>query len=319
MTDSTPHSDAPKAGDDTEVQDVAAKELSQSLSLRSLQTPGAIPGYQIEQCLGEGSFGSVWLARESRTGKKVAIKFYARGRGVDWSLLSREVEKLAVLYTARNIVRLLDVAWDHDPPYFVMEYLEKGSLAQLLERGPLPVDEAVRIAKSMGQALVHAHGSGVLHCDLKPANVLFDAGGEARLCDFGQSRLSSERTPALGTLFYMAPEQAVLDGVPDARWDVYALGALLYQMLTGHAPGRQDGTERVLRQAGTMYHRSLSGAAAGSVISVRAPSGGESSPSVGVGPPAKERPVRKLDMIALMFCCMLSSTTSRDSIVFQEN
>jgi len=255
VTDSTPYSDATKTGDDTEVQDVVAKELSQSLSLRSLQTPGVIPGYQIEQCLGEGSFGSVWLARESRTGKKVAIKFYARGRGVDWSLLSREVEKLAVLYTARNIVRLLDVAWDHDPPYFVMEYLEKGSLAQLLERGPLPVDEAVRIAKSMAQALVHAHGSGVLHCDLKPANVLFDAGGEARLCDFGQSRLSSERTPALGTLFYMAPEQAVLDGVPDARWDVYALGALLYQMLTGHAPGRQDGTERVLRQAGTTEER----------------------------------------------------------------
>ena len=251
MTDSTRTSDATKTGDDTEVQDVAAKELSQSLSLRSLQTPGAIPGYQIEQCLGEGAFGSVWLARETRTGKKVAIKFYARGRGVDWSLLSREVEKLAVLYTARNIVRLIDVAWDHDPPYFVMEYLENGSLAQLLERGPVPIDEAVKIARAMAQALVHAHGSGVLHCDLKPANVLFDGGGEARLCDFGQSRLSSERTPALGTLFYMAPEQAVLDGVPDARWDVYALGALLYQMLTGQAPGRQEGTERVLRQAGT--------------------------------------------------------------------
>lgn len=255
MTDSTRTSDSHKAGDDTEVQDASAKELSQALSLRSLQTPGAIPGYQIEQCLGEGSFGSVWLARELRTGKKVAIKLYARGRGVDWSLLSREVEKLAVLYTARNIVRLIDVAWDHDPPYFVMEYLENGSLAQRLERGPVPVDEAVRIAKSMAQALVHAHGSGVLHCDLKPANVLFDGGGEARLCDFGQSRLSSERTPALGTLFYMAPEQAVLDGIPDARWDVYALGALLYQMLTGQAPGRQAGTERVLRQAGTTEDR----------------------------------------------------------------
>lgn len=255
MTDSLRSRDSTSTGEDTEVQDVAAKELSQSLSLRSLQTPGAIPGYQIEQCLGEGSFGSVWLARESRTGKKVAIKFYARGRGVDWSLLSREVEKLAVLYTARNIVRLLDVAWDHDPPYFVMEYLDNGSLAQRLERGPIPVPEAVKIARSMAQALIHAHGSGVLHCDLKPANVLFDGAGEARLCDFGQSRLSSERTPALGTLFYMAPEQATLDGVPDARWDVYALGALLYQMLTGQAPGRQDGTERVLRQAGTTEER----------------------------------------------------------------
>lgn len=239
----------------TEVQDSAAREVSQALSLRSLQTPGAVPGYQVEQCLGEGSFGSVWLARELRTGKKVAIKFYARGRGVDWSLLSREVEKLAVLYTSRNIVRLLDVAWDHDPPYFVMEYLENGSLAQKLERGRLPVEDAVRIARAMTQALIHAHGSGVLHCDLKPANVLFDAGGDARLCDFGQSRLSSERTPALGTLFYMAPEQAVLDGVPDARWDVYALGALLYQMLTGSAPGRIAGVESQLQKAGTTEDR----------------------------------------------------------------
>ncbi len=248
-------SDVPTAGEGTEVQDATAREASQELSLRALQTPGAIPGYQVEQCLGEGSFGSVWLARELRTGKKVAIKFYARGRGVDWSLLSREVEKLAVLYTSRNIVRLIDVAWDHDPPYFVMEYLEHGSLAQKLEYGRLPVEDAVRIARAMAQALVHAHGSGVLHCDLKPANVLFDAGGEARLCDFGQSRLSSERTPALGTLFYMAPEQAVLNGIPDARWDVYALGALLYQMLTGSAPGREVDTEPALQRASTTENR----------------------------------------------------------------
>ena len=100
MTDSVKSNELPKSGEDTEVQDATSREVSQGLSLRSLQTPGAIPGYQIEQCLGEGSFGSVWLARELRTGKKVAIKFYARGRGVDWSLLSREVEKLAVLYTS---------------------------------------------------------------------------------------------------------------------------------------------------------------------------------------------------------------------------
>ena len=255
VIESPNHGKVVPPGEDTEVQDSAAREVSQGLSLRSLQSPGAIPGYQIEQCLGEGSFGSVWLARELRTGKKVAIKFYARGRGVDWSLLSREVEKLAVLYTSRNIVRLIDVAWDHDPPYFVMEYLENGSLAQKLERGRLPVDDAVRITRAMAQALVHAHGSGVLHCDLKPANVLFDAGGDARLCDFGQSRLSSERTPALGTLFYMAPEQAVLDGIPDARWDVYALGALLYQMLTGSAPGRITGYEGQLQKAGTTEDR----------------------------------------------------------------
>src|SRR5690606_29741623 len=127
--------------------------------------------------------------------------------GLDWALLSREVEKLAVLYTSRNIVRLLDVGWDHDPPYFVREYLERGSLASRLEDGPLPVEEAVQITKAVARALVQAHGSGILHCDVKPANVLLDASHEPRLADFGQSRLSDDQSPALGTLFYMAPEQ----------------------------------------------------------------------------------------------------------------
>ena len=94
----------------------------------------------------------------------------------------------------------------------------------------------------MATGLVHAHGKGVLHCDLKPANVLLDQDGKPRLADFGQSRLSTEQAPALGTMFYMAPEQADLDAVPDARWDVYALGALLYCMLTGGPPHRTGKT-----------------------------------------------------------------------------
>src|SRR5690606_8090935 len=107
-------------------------------------------------------------ARETKTGKQVAIKFYNNRRGLDWSLLTREVEKLAVLYTSRDIVGLLDVGWDHDPPYFVMEFLEHGSLQARLERGPVPVETAVHIATAVSRALVHAHGSGILHCDLKP-------------------------------------------------------------------------------------------------------------------------------------------------------
>lgn len=215
----------------------------------------AAPGYEMLASLGEGSFGTVWLARELKTGKQVAIKFYTHRRGLDWSLLTREVEKLAVLYTSRNIVGLLDVGWDHDPPYFVMEYLEHGSLASKLERGPLPIDTAVEIAKSVARALVHAHGSGILHCDLKPANVLLDAGDEPRLADFGQSRMTTEQSPALGTLFYMAPEQADLNAVPDARWDVYALGALLYQMLTGNPPYRTEQNEALIREAGSLEDR----------------------------------------------------------------
>ncbi len=225
------------------------------MSLADDQPPSLVPGYHIQRKIGEGRFGSVWLAREQNTGKQVAIKFYAHRRGVDWSLLGREVEKLAVLYTSRNIVGLLNVGWDHDPPYYVMEYLDNGSLADRLSQGPLPVRDAVRIATRIAQALVHAHGSGILHCDLKPANVLLDQDWEPRLCDFGQSRLADERSPALGTLFYMAPEQADLKAVPDARWDVYGLGALLYHMVTGQPPYRTPEAEERLRKATSLDHQ----------------------------------------------------------------
>lgn len=230
-------------------------ERARALSVSRQKPPAQVPGYEILQCLGEGAYGSVWLAREHNTGKNVAIKFYTHRRGLDWSLLNREVEKLAVLYTARNIVGLLEVGWDSDPPYYVMEYLENGSLDAFLADGPLPVHEAVRIAQSMLQALVHAHGSGILHCDLKPANVLLDAEFEPRLCDFGQSRLSYEQNPALGTLFYMAPEQADLKAVPDARWDVYSLGALFYHLLCGVPPYRSPENEHLIQSAGTLEER----------------------------------------------------------------
>lgn len=239
---------------DTERQDVAAQAQSLALSRRRVPTI-SVPGLTILRCLGEGAYGSVWQAREKNTGKLVAVKVYSHRGGLDWSLLSREVEKLAILYTSRNVVGLLEVGWDSDPPYYVMEYLERGSLAGLLSEGPLPAREAVRIAKGILQALVHAHGSGILHCDLKPANVLLDADLEPRLCDFGQSRLSCEQAPALGTLFYMAPEQADLQAIPDARWDVYALGAVLFHLLCGSPPHRTPEGERCIEAAASLDER----------------------------------------------------------------
>lgn len=246
---------APTIDEETVVQGEREIETSRELSRRVPQPPAEVPGFSILRRLGKGAFGSVWLAREKNTGKQVAIKFYTHHRGLDWALLNREVEKLAVLYTSRNIVRLLEVGGDGDPPFYVMEYLENGSLAGFLNEGPLPPHEAVRIAKAVLQALVHAHGSGILHCDLKPANVLLDGDFEPRLCDFGQSRLSDEQNPALGTLFYMAPEQADLTAIPDARWDVYALGALLYHMLCGDAPHKSPDSEREIRAASTLEDR----------------------------------------------------------------
>jgi serine/threonine protein kinase len=250
-----PQSDQPSL-DQTPRQTDEQLERSRLLSEQAPGTEGLkVPGFSLSERLGEGAYGEVWLAREDKTGKHVAIKFYTHRRGLDWSLLNREVEKLALLYTSRNIVRLIDVGWQSDPPHYVMEYLERGSLETLLAEGTPEPAEAVRIIRSVCQALVHAHGRGVLHCDLKPANVLLDSHLEPRLCDFGQSRLSHEQNPALGTLFYMAPEQASLDAIPDARWDVYALGALLFQLLTGHPPFRTPHNETLLKETTSLEER----------------------------------------------------------------
>jgi hypothetical protein len=250
-------SDSPAmSADVTEQQSDDDRQRSRDLSLRSTQPPTQAPGYEAQRLLGTGAYGEVWVGRDLNTGRQVAIKFYAHRRSVDWSLLSREVEKLVFLSADRYVVQLLDVGWDSDPPFYVMEYIENGSLDELLRReGTLAVHDAVELWKEICTGLAHAHGKGVLHCDLKPANILLDADNRPRLADFGQSRLSHEQRPALGTLFYMAPEQADLQAVPDVRWDVYALGAILYCLLVGLPPHRNDDSVSHIDTAGDLADR----------------------------------------------------------------
>jgi serine/threonine protein kinase len=227
--------------DHTQIQGSDEQRRAQELSLRRGRPPCEVPGYEPRRFLGAGAYGEVWVAIDRTTGRHVAIKFYLHRGGLDWSLLSHEVEKLAFLSADRYVVQLLDVGWESEPPYYVMEYVEHGSLEdRLRQNGPMKIGEAVGLFRELATGLNHAHGKGVLHCDLKPANILLDQDGQPRLADFGQSRLSHDQTPALGTLFYMAPEQADLSAVPDARWDVYALGAILFAMLTGNPPHRHE-------------------------------------------------------------------------------
>ncbi len=240
----------------TENQSPDEVKSARDLSLRPKAPPSQVPGYTIESLLGSGAYGEVWLATDRKTGRRVAIKFYTRQGAVDLSLLSREVEKLVFLSADRYVVQLLDVGWDSQPPYYVMDYIEKGSLEdELTRRGTMPVNEAVELIEEIGIGLMHLHGKGILHCDLKPGNVLLDQDDKPRLADFGQSRLSHELAPALGTLFFMAPEQADLRAAPDAKWDVYALGALLYCMLTGEPPFRDAEMIRKIESSDALEDR----------------------------------------------------------------
>lgn len=242
--------------DFTQDQSSADAERSKTLSMQRSRPPTDVPGYTAQRFLGAGAYGEVWVGRNQTTGRQVAIKFYLHRAGLDWSLLSREVEKLVFLSADRYVVQLLDVGWTASPPYYVMEYVESGSLDERLRRdGTLSVAQAVEIFRGIAIGLSHAHGRGVLHCDVKPANILLDQDGHPRLADFGQSRLSSEQKPALGTLFYMAPEQADLEAMPDVRWDVYALGAILYCMLVGNPPYRTEVTVSQIETAGDLREK----------------------------------------------------------------
>jgi hypothetical protein len=223
---------------------------------RSISGLYQVPGYKLVRQLGEGTYGVVYLAQDELTGMRVAIKFYARGAGLQWQLMQAEVKQLAILHADPGIVQLRDVEPEATPPYYVMAYAEGGSLADRLRQGPLPVREAMPIFRRVAEALAYVHAKGVRHCDLKPGNVLLDARGRPLVADFGQAHLSDDASPALGTFFYMAPEQADLTHqVPDTRWDVYGLGALLYAMLTG-GPPREDSTLRSrLADTNELAHR----------------------------------------------------------------
>jgi serine/threonine protein kinase len=232
--------------DYTEMQSGDDQQQARDLSLRHTRPPAEVPGYELTRFLGSGAYGEVWTGLDRKTGRQIAVKFYQHRGGVDWSLLSREVEKLVLLSADRYVVQLLDVGWQADPPYYVMEYIENGSLEKLTQQR---IDQIVDVFREIATGLNHAHAKGILHCDLKPANVLIDHDNRPRLADFGQARLSDEQTASLGTLFYMAPEQADLEAIPDVRWDVYALGAILYWMLVGKPPHHNEQLLEQIEQA----------------------------------------------------------------------
>ncbi|MBI5881701.1 MAG: protein kinase [Elusimicrobia bacterium] len=249
--------DQRKPESQTEVQFPSSLAESQTLSIPSevVQHAGApnIPGYVLTSPLGRGAYAQVWKAWQSRTRKWVAVKVFLERTGVNWILLQREVERLIRLDKHPHVVSLLDAELTGEIPFYVMDFLEKGSLERFVHPASAVAPElASRWMREMAEALSYVHCKGLVHCDLKPANVLLDEEGRIRVADFGQSRIVTESSGALGTLFYMAPEQAVIlqdneQAQPNVKWDVYALGATLYSILTGKIPYEHESKMALLK------------------------------------------------------------------------
>jgi hypothetical protein len=203
--------------------------------------------YEIERELGRGGMAVVYLARDPAMKRQVAVKVLPRQFTFDPQFrarFQREAEVIAALEHP-HIVPIYDFGEHDDQPFIVMRYMPGGSLTDRLTQGPLPVAEAGRIIASLASALDEAHSKGIIHRDLKPGNILFDHHDEPFISDFGIAKLS-EATAALtgtgivGTPAYMSPEQARGDKHIDARSDIYALGTILFEMLTGKLPYEAD-------------------------------------------------------------------------------
>ncbi len=191
--------------------------------------------FEIVREVGRGGFGVVYEARDLSLGRAVAFKVVSAGKGaIREDRLLREAAAAARL-SHPNIVQLHDMGHSEYGPYLVLEMVRGRTLAERLDAGVLPSSEAMHMARDVAAALAHAHSAGVIHRDLNPRNVLVDEEGHAKVLDFGLARAFGQRGVEGGTPGYMAPEQ--WRGAPeDERTDVFALGVLIFQMLTGELP-----------------------------------------------------------------------------------
>jgi tetratricopeptide (TPR) repeat protein len=213
----------------------------------------SIPGYVLVRELGHGGMGVVYLAHQLRLNRRVALKMPPAGLGVEEWLRFRTEAEAAARLQHPHIVQVHATGEQEGRPFLVMELVEGGTLAQQLARAPLAARPAAELLEKLARAVHYAHERGVIHRDLKPANVLLTADGTPKISDFGLARRLTEticpgaESPAaqtqtgaiLGTPSYMAPEQAAGRGKEAGpATDVYALGAILYECLTGRPPFR---------------------------------------------------------------------------------
>jgi tetratricopeptide (TPR) repeat protein len=208
-----------------------------------------IPGHEVLSELGRGGMGVVLLC-QTQAGARVAVKVLLPGADTEGLLrFAREQRLQSALGLAEGFVPLLDAGTADGRPYLVMPYLAGGTLRDRLRRGPLPLDEALRVLRGVAAAMACAHAKGIVHRDLKPENILFDEAERPLVADLGLARHFRRDVPGAsqslhisaagslgGTVGYMAPEQ--IDDVSRAgpRADVFALGVMLYEALAGRRP-----------------------------------------------------------------------------------
>ncbi|MBE2272167.1 MAG: serine/threonine protein kinase, partial [Anaerolinea sp.] len=197
--------------------------------------------YRVIEHIGRGGMADVWSARDKQLNRTVAVKTVARDLSQDLNpikLFEREAKTIAGLEHP-HILPIYEFGEYSGQLYIVMRYVSGGSLEDLLEEGPLPLDEVMRLARSIAQALDYAHANKVIHLDLKPSNILLDSYRLPYLADFGLATVLDPQgraaNPGSGTLLYMAPEQLTAE-VLDHRADIYSFSILIFHMMTGQLP-----------------------------------------------------------------------------------
>ncbi|HEX7841231.1 MAG TPA: serine/threonine-protein kinase, partial [Kofleriaceae bacterium] len=215
--------------------------------------------YKVIAAMASGSMGVVYKAERVPVGKLVAIKFLHAPFANDSEFLARFERETRVMSKLAhpNCVSVVDFGvWD-GAPYLVMEYVSGTTLRALIDQGALPLPRALALIRQIAAGLAHAHAQGVVHRDVKPANIMVSeeigTGDHVRILDFGLARLrgapgrdATQANVVVGTPNYMAPEQTVGGGLIDARTDIYAAGVVLFEMITGERPFQADDTLALL-------------------------------------------------------------------------
>jgi len=212
--------------------------------------------YEVVNQLAQGGMGLIFLARDPYIQRQVVVKVLMYSRTMEQihrDYFQREAEVIAALEHP-YIVPVYDFGWHGQQPFIVMRYMAGGTLEQRMKAGNIKLTEMAQIFKRVAEALDAAHERQIVHRDVKPSNILFDANDESFLGDFGIAKslkIGDEEHWLVGTPAYMSPEQVADENV-DGRSDLYSLGIVLYEILTGKLPFAADSTTGLINARLTM-------------------------------------------------------------------